>query len=141
MWLPMKKRTRYISRVLMLLYIAAVCLLCFADIRTDIGVNSTLLGIPADKIVHFTMFLPFPALMYAAFHRQERKPARLIVFMLATLIAGTAAGAGIEIIQQMTGYRSCDMTDLLADFCGLAAAVLILQVFEAFVMNKRRAGK
>ena len=76
MWLPMKKRTRYISRVLMLLYIAAVCLLCFADIRTDIGVNSTLLGIPADKIVHFTMFLPFPALMYAAFHRQERKPAR-----------------------------------------------------------------
>ena len=129
MWLPMKKRTRYISRVLMLLYIAAVCLLCFADIRTDIGVNSTLLGIPADKIVHFTMFLPFPALMYAAFHRQERKPARLIVFMLATLIAGTAAGAGIEIIQQMTGYRSCDIMDFRADCLGLLAGAVLTTIY------------
>ena len=131
MWLPMKKRTRYISRVLMLLYIAAVCLLCFADIRTDIGVNSTLLGIPADKIVHFTMFLPFPALMYAAFHRQERKPARFIVFMLATLISGAAAGAGIEIIQQMTGYRSCDIMDFRADCLGLLAGAVLTTIYGA----------
>ena len=53
------------------------------------------------------------------------------LFMLATLIAGTAAGAGIEIIQQMTGYRSCDIMDFRADCLGLLAGAVLTTIYGA----------
>ena len=87
------------------------------------------------------MFFPFPIIFYLAFPKLRNTPRRYLKFSILALATGVATGLAIEIIQGWSGYRSCDMTDLLADFCGLAAAVLILQVFEAFVMNKRRAGK
>lgn len=103
--------------------------------------STELWGIPKDKIAHFCMFFPFPIIFYLAFPKLRNTPRRYLKFSILALATGVATGLAIEIIQGWSGYRSCDMTDLLADFCGLAAAVLILQVFEAFVMDKRRAGK
>ena len=60
-------RIRTISRILLILYVIAVGILCFSRFNTGIDLSSTWFGIPKDKVVHFTMFLPYPILMYAAF--------------------------------------------------------------------------
>ena len=137
----MRDRLHFILKAIFILYIIGLCFCCFWNFRSSIDLSTELWGIPKDKIAHFCMFFPFPIIFYLAFPKLRNTPRRYLKFSILALATGVATGLTIEIIQGWSGYRSCDMTDLLADFCGLAAAVLILQVFEAFVMNKRRAGK
>ncbi len=137
----MRDRLHFILKAIFILYIIGLCFCCFWNFRSSIDLSTELWGIPKDKIAHFCMFFPFPIIFYLAFPKLRNTPRRYLKFSILALATGVATGLAIEIIQGWSGYRSCDMTDLLADFCGLAAAVLILQVFEAFVMNKRRAGK
>ena len=137
----MRDRIHYIIKSLFYIYILGLCFCCFWNFRGSIDLGTEWWGIPKDKIVHFFLFFPFPIVFYLAFPKLRNSPRRYLKFSILALATGVATGLAIEIIQGWSGYRSCDMTDLLADFCGLAAAVLILQVFEAFVMNKRRAGK
>ena len=137
----MRDRRHSILKAIFILYIIGLCFCCFWNFRSSIDLSTELWGIPKDKIAHFCMFFPFPIIFYLAFPKLRNTPRRYLKFSILALATGVATGLAIEIIQGWSGYRSCDMTDLLADFCGLAAAVLILQVFEAFVMNKRRAGK
>ena len=137
----MRDRLHFILKAIFILYIIGLCFCCFWNFRSSIDLSTELWGIPKDKIAHFCMFFPFPIIFYLAFPKLRNTPRRYLKFSILALATGVATGLAIEIIQGWSGYRSCDMTDLLADFCGLAAAVLILQVFEAFFMNKRRAGK
>ena len=137
----MRDRLHFILKAIFILYIIGLCFCCFWNFRSSIDLSTELWGIPKDKIAHFCMFFPFPIIFYLAFPKLRNTPRRYLKFSILALATGVATGLAIEIIQGWSGYRSCDMTDLLADFCGLAAAVLILQIFEAFVMNKRRAGK
>ena len=137
----MRDRLHFILKAIFILYIIGLCFCCFWNFRSSIDLSTELWGIPKDKIAHFCMFFPFPIIFYLAFPKLRNTPRRYLKFSILALATGVATGLVIEIIQGWSGYRSCDMTDLLADFCGLAAAVLILQAFEAFVMNKRRAGK
>lgn len=127
----MVMKVSYLSRILLLLYVAAVCLLCFLHIGNGISMNDTWLGFPRDKVLHFLMFLPFPVLMYMAFHKPAGKPWRLIFFLLVTIVIGAIAGGAIELIQKATGYRSCDILDFRADCIGLLAGCIIMLIYGA----------
>ncbi|MBO8456500.1 MAG: VanZ family protein [Bacteroidetes bacterium] len=127
----MKNKTIIIARILLLVYAAMVCLLCFMRLGNGIDMSSEWLGIPKDKIAHFFLFFPFPILMYAAFHMHRSKPVRLILFLLLTLVIGAAAGAGIELIQMTTDYRSCDILDFRADCIGLLCGSILVMIYGA----------
>ncbi len=127
----MKNKTIIIARILLLVYAAMVCLLCFMRLGNGIDMSSEWLGIPKDKIAHFFLFFPFPILMYAAFHMHRGKPVRLILFLLLTLVIGAAAGAGIELIQMTTDYRSCDILDFRADCIGLLCGSILVMIYGA----------
>lgn len=127
----MKNKTIIIARILLLVYAAMVCMLCFMRLGNGIDMSSEWLGIPKDKIAHFFLFFPFPILMYAAFHMHRSKPVRLILFLLLTLVIGAAAGAGIELIQMTTDYRSCDILDFRADCIGLLCGSILVMIYGA----------
>lgn len=127
----MENKTIVISRILMSVYAATVCILCFMRLGNGIDMGSEWLGIPKDKIVHFFLFLPFPVLMYMAFHRHKGKPDRLVLFLLLSILIGAAAGAGIELLQMTTGYRSCDIMDFRADCIGLLCGSIAVMTYGA----------
>lgn len=127
----MKNRTIIISRILLFVYAAMVCALCFMRLGKGIDMSSEWLGIPKDKIAHFLLFFPFPILMYIAFHMHKGRPVRLLLFLLLALIIGAAAGAGIELIQMTTGYRSCDIMDFRADCIGLLCGSIAVMTYGA----------
>lgn len=93
--------------------------------------NDVWLGFPRDKVLHFLMFLPFPMLMYLAFHKAVGKPWSLILFLAFAIVTGALAGGAIELIQKATGYRSCDIADFRADCIGLFAGSLITLIYAA----------
>ena len=95
------------------------------------NMNEEWFGIGKDKIAHFLMFLPFPILMYMAFHTHHGNPWRLIIFMTVTILIGAAAGAGIELLQMTTKYRSCDILDFRADCIGLLAGSFLVMTYAA----------
>lgn len=131
MTLRMKKKFTWFSRFLMLLYAVTVCLLCFGHFDGSISMGEDWFGIPKDKAAHFLMFLPFPILMYMAFHTHRGKPWRLILFMVLTILIGAAVGGGIELLQMTTAYRSCDIMDFRADCLGLLAGSVLTMMYAA----------
>lgn len=129
----MDKRLKYFSRILLGLYIIAVCLLCFMRFSTGIDMSSTWFGIPKDKVVHGLMFFPFPILMSMAFFRANGRPLKRIVFLTVCIIIGAIAGGAIELIQQETGYRSGDVLDFRADCIGLMTGAVLMLAYAAIL--------
>lgn len=122
----MKRRILYIS--LFCIYVGAVLYLCLMKPDNLPDMEIFLFGLPADKILHFTMFLPFPIISYLVFFNSRRKTAADIALLFAVICVGTGAAVGTEALQAMTQYRSADINDFYADVTGLctgAAAVLL----------------
>jgi len=122
MYSPLK-----ITRIMMVAYIAAICFLCFGNFSTPgFDVPQTFFGIPADKAVHFAMYVPFVPLFYFSFSPKKRSP----IVLVAGFLSALAFGAFIELIQGMTDYRSKDILDFVADgigtFLGLIIAVMVV---------------
>lgn len=121
----MKARTLLLFRILMVLYIAAVAVLCFAHFRNMTEVPTTIFGLEADKVVHFLMFLPFPLLAYLALGKQPKTPWRALWAILALFFTGSLIAAGTEIGQSFLPYRSADPMDFKADTLALAIGSLV----------------
>lgn len=115
-----------------MLYIAALCVLCFGKFESGPDMQAEWFGIGKDKFAHFLMFLPYPVLAYLAFARKSGSPARFILFMCAAAASGTVLGWATECIQGMTGYRTCDIADLRADCIGIFAGSLVTLFYAAF---------
>ena len=110
-------------------YLAAVLALCL--IRTD-GMPQTdfsILGIPADKLTHFIMFLPFSILAYMTFWPADAGRIRKLAVLLVILIFGAGMAVATEKIQAMTGYRSGDIMDFAADMTGILAGAALTALF------------
>lgn len=120
----MKKRITLIARVLMILYIVALAALCFGNTDKLPKISKTILGLEADKIVHFLMFLPFPLLTYWAAGVNPDGPWKALGRVLLIFLAGGILAAGTELIQAILPYRSADPKDFLADAVALALASL-----------------
>lgn len=121
----MDKKIRYISAIMLCVYIAAVSFLCFMKPSALPPVELDFFGIPTDKIAHFLMFLPFPVLAYMTFGPSDAGRLRKLVVLLVIIIFGAGMSLATEKIQAMTGYRTEDMKDFLSDMTGIAAGAIV----------------
>ena len=124
---------KIISACLFCLYIGAVAFLCFARPENIPHLSDTWLGLPADKIAHFTMFLPFPFLAYLVFEPQKkRRWWWKAIVLLAVAAAGAFLARWTEDIQARLTYRTSDIRDFLADMYGMAAGLLVTITYMLF---------
>jgi VanZ family protein len=132
----MASRLKITSRILFILYLAAVVVVCFGHFENLPDIEKKFLGIPMDKVIHFIMFLPFPILMGISFHKTSTKSLNTIFFTLGTFVLGCILAGATEIGQSFTTYRSCDITDFRAD--SIALAISTLAVFIVNILRNKR---
>ena len=121
-------------RILLVIYLAAVAYICFASQGDLPSFDEWPFKIPADKVVHFLMFLPWPILACLSvlpFDAGRTRKA-VIVMMLMTL-AGCAIAGVTEWIQGLLPYRSKDIFDCIADCLGLLTGALLFASFYPFL--------
>lgn len=134
------KITRLIMPFAFILYLTGVALLCFMHGDRLPDVTGTWFGLPADKVAHIAMFLPFMPLSYFTF-RSRKGSILLNLFILSVLLAlGAGTAYMTEIIQERLSYRTYDQMDLYADFAGLAAgfSIIVAWIFIKLLRNLLR---
>lgn len=121
----MTQRVRNIGRGVMAIYIIVILCLCLGTFQGPAGMWKTFLGIQLDKIIHFLMYLPYPALAFWAFY-QGKNWGR---FLLVVLLIGIAYSGAVEIMQAIfTDSRSAEWGDLLANTLGMGTSALCLSL-------------
>lgn len=128
-------KTKLIWAAITVLYFAVMGFLCFYNFPESDEAPAKILGIPMDKIVHFLMFLPFPVVTIKTLHRSNGKAGRFFLFAFLMYSAGLIAAAGIEVLQSMTGYRTGDVMDFVADSAGLSLSTLFVVIKQAFTQK------
>lgn len=123
------KTRKIIFLTLFCLYIATVAYMCFAKPDEVPSLPETWLGMPADKVAHFLMFIPFPFLGFIAFEGNRMSWWKKALLVLGLLTIGFASAIGTEQVQALLEYRSAESYDLLADCTGLAAGGLITLIY------------
>lgn len=126
---------RIIYIIVLCLYIAAVAFLCFAKPEDMPQMPSLWFGLPADKVGHFLMFMPFPILAFLTFETEGMTVGRKILLLAVLMTVGAGLAMGTEHIQAQLAYRAAETGDFYADAAGLAiggAAVLL------FILRKDR---
>ncbi len=132
----MEKKKLFL-RILFFLYLAAVLYLCFGHFENTPDIPKTFLGIPADKLVHFCMFFPFPILAFLAFDKYTTKPSHTLLFSTITWVAGIALALGTEWGQaNLTSWRSGDPLDLLADGLAITLSTLVVIFWDLSKQKK-----
>lgn len=117
----MTKRSLTVWRIIMLLYLLAVAYICFAPGDRMPQMPQWDLPIPMDKLVHFTMFLPFPIVAFFAFNLKGSLKNIAVLFLIGVSLAGLT-----EIIQSFSPTRSMEGMDFLADCIGIGLSCLLL---------------
>ena len=116
-----------IDRVLLAIYLVALLVLLIAPIP---GPEYRLLGIGADKWMHFALFGGLAVLL-----RWNLSTSRHAVFVCigaASVVAGAT-----EIVQSLVDYRSAELWDLLAGVLGATlGAVVTNQIVSSPVLQK-----
>lgn len=126
---------RIIYIIVLCLYIAAVAFLCFAKPEDMPQMPSLWFGLPADKVGHFLMFMPFPILAFLTFETEGMTVGRKILLLAVLMTVGAGLAMGTEHIQAQLAYRAAETGDFYADAAGLAiggAAALL------FILRKDR---
>ena len=122
----MTRRALIGSRILLVLYLVTVFFLCFGKFEAGPDIQMSFWGIPTDKLVHFSMFLPFPPLVFFAFDGLRLGRRERLLAILSILGAGILIAAVTETAQYFIPYRSGEWKDLFADTLGLLASSCIL---------------
>ena len=130
------KVRRIIFLLLFCLYIAAVAYLCFARPDDVPTLPESWFGLPADKVAHFLMFLPFPLLGFLAFEGTGTSIWKTAILAIALTGLGFAAAVSTEHIQAYLGYRSKEVSDLMADSMGLLSGCIITTIY-IFIKNRK----
>lgn len=126
-----------LARILFVVYLAAVAFLCFMHAEKIPDMQKTFLGIPADKVAHFLMFLPFPILVFLAYDHVTNKVWSSVLFAVLTFAVGAAIAWGTEYIQGMLPYRSRDVADFRADLLALGISTLGVFITDLVNLPKR----
>ena len=119
---------RIFSKILFLLYIAALLFLSLASFAgIDLGIERTdILGIPIDKCIHFLMFLPYPILAYFASPGKNNWRTLFYVGMTGFIIAFL-----LELSQGLlTADRVTDIWDLVANVIAILIGTAVLLLFK-----------
>ena len=109
----------------LILYISAVAYLCFANFNSLPDVPRKFLGLEMDKIVHFCMFFPFPAMGFLAYGKKTESKAGSVALMITICSLGCIFAGLTELIQGMMPYRTEDIRDYRADVMAIALSSLI----------------
>ena len=133
-----KNRTRTLFfRIAMLLYIATVAYLCFANFDKIDHVPRSLFGIPMDKIVHFCMFFPFPILGFYAYDKYTETPWQALAAVVSVCAFGGIFAGLTELVQGTLSYRSQDIRDFRADCIAIGISALLVFLYDLYKMKKR----
>lgn len=132
------KKLRVWAKAVFFVYLALVIFLCFWNFRDLPDAPRTLFGIPLDKFVHFSMFLPFPILAYLGFGRRTETVWQSVRAVALFFGAGMLLALLTEFGQSLTGYRSGDPLDLTADALGLAVGSLAVLVKDIWKQHKNK---
>lgn len=122
---------RLISVIVFCIYIAAVAYLCFAKPDELPQMPQFWFGLPADKVGHFLMFMPFPILAYMVFGKLEAKTAVQAATLATILAIGLGLAVGTEHLQAILAYRTAEFKDLYADAAGILTGEICLAVYLA----------
>jgi VanZ family protein len=136
----MKKGWRIFFGILLVLYLAAVAYICFHSFKSLPRIR-TIWGFPADKFVHFVMFLPFPFLMYLTFAPITKHFFKALMHILIIFGIGCSIAAGTEVIQTHLKYRTGDLMDFKADATALAISsvlTLLLNYFLVAIKSRKK---
>ncbi len=126
----MTSKARKIFRILLVLYLISILVLCFANLSSLPDVSNTIFGIEIDKVAHFLMFLPFPALFYLSFE------GKAVALLGAGILAGLSVAGTTEWVQSFLTYRSMDLADFYADTAGLLSGALLTGAAVAIFRKK-----
>jgi len=106
------------------IYMAVVGWLYFSSGEVGIELPVSIWGIPFDKIVHYSMFLPFPILGTLAFGPRHWWRTLSIMTLIAIIVAFI-----FENLQSLvTLTRVTDPADLNANVLGIATGLLCMVV-------------
>ena len=134
-----QNRTRtLVFRLLMILYVAAVAWLCFANFHRLPDVPRTFFGIPTDKVVHFCMFFPFPILAFLAYDPYTRTPWQALAALVSICAVGGIFAGCTELIQEQLTYRSKDINDFGADCLAIGIAGVLVFLIDVLKMRKKK---
>jgi VanZ family protein len=100
------------------------------------SIEKYIFGIPIDKVVHFTMFLPFPILCSMSIMMGGMKLYTRIFILTLVFIVGAGVAYGTEIIQAQTGYRAYEIKDFYADLTGMSIGAFITLTYILIITRK-----
>ena len=132
---PNRKRSIIFS-ITMVLYLAAVGYLLFANFEKLSSIPRIFLGIPTDKIVHFCMFFPFPILAYLAYDQLTDTPLKAFAALVSICAIGAIFAGLTEIGQSMLPYRYEDISDFRADCLAIVLAGILTFIIDVAKMRK-----
>ncbi len=123
------------STIIFIVYMTAVMFLClarFSGSGIDINLDDYFLGIRLDRIVHFSMFFPFPFICwlffkYSSTRLQQNKKFRYAAIILAGVVFAAIAESSQELF---TTYRDSDPFDFCANITGILTGCIILFLAE-----------
>lgn len=124
----MKSGFLFAVRILFVLYVAAVCCLCFLNLSFAQGLDipTYLWGVRIDRVVHFLMFLPYPILAIPVFNLSRKNSELKIIRCILIIISGIVFAAATELIQNyLLAARDGDIIDFKADLLGLATGLVL----------------
>lgn len=135
----MKRKAIFITAFV--IYLAAVIYLCLMKPDNLPQTELYLFGLPLDKVAHFLMFLPFPALAYMMLWEKGRKTWAELLILLSCLAVGVGLAFLTEHMQAMTQYRSSDIKDIYADMTGLGIGciVVLINIAIKHIRNRKPA--
>ena len=128
------KRTTFF-KILTFIYVVVVGYLCFTNFESLPTAPGKFLGLPADKVVHFVMFFPFPLLVYLSFPMEKKKFWSIFGLLILIFAIGCVMAGITEYVQGKLPYRTMDIMDLRADMHGMMLATLIC--FLIWIFSKK----
>lgn len=123
----------HIFTILLVLYIALIfygCLHNFSD--TELDLSESFLGIPMDKIVHFSMFFIYPFICWSFLRSMTSRNCKVFkitrdYYFAVIILSGILLGTLTEGSQSwLTTYRQGDVQDLGADILGILAGSAVV---------------
>ena len=152
----MKDKKRMTARVILtVLTVAAVAAIFYNSSQSVVEstersspltdwINGILAGFPIPfsvtenfirKLAHFTEYAILGTMLSVTYYLYLLK---IKTALIATLITGAAVAVIDEVIQLFPAGRSCQISDMLLDCCGVAFASAIVMLIIRAVENKRR---
>lgn len=134
----MAKKVRIFPLILFVAYLALLARALFGRISPETAslLPNSIFGIATDKVIHFLLFFPAPLLSFMAFRGKRRGVSILVIFIVCVVVA-----AGMELGQGLTGYRTVDINDFVANITSVISATMLLSLINLLKVERLRDRK